>query len=177
MESPEIYHIEKLNFIKECLQTIDDHKLFYSWSTAVNGFDFNFDFNYFIGISNSFRGYFQYYFLWEMTQHGIGDKWILVRVKAWCHQATSRYLNHCLPRYTTSHGITRSQWIKKQKTTTKQTNKNTHLSLPCPLEVISSIWQSIYKLNRYQSDRIFNWATLINQWLGMECVIFPENNY
>ena len=31
---------------------------------------------------------------------------------AWCHQATSHYLNQCGPRSMAPHGITRLQWVK-----------------------------------------------------------------
>ena len=39
----------------------------------------------------------------------------MVQVMAWCHQATSHYLNQCWPRYLTSYGITRPQWVKHSK--------------------------------------------------------------
>ena len=31
---------------------------------------------------------------------------------AWCHQATSHYLNQCWQRSTTPYGVTRPQWVK-----------------------------------------------------------------
>ena len=34
------------------------------------------------------------------------------QVMAWCHQATSHYLNQCWPSIMTSYGMTRSQWVK-----------------------------------------------------------------
>ena len=40
------------------------------------------------------------------------DKSILVQVMAWCHQATSHYLNQCWPRSLSPSGITRPQWFK-----------------------------------------------------------------
>ena len=39
------------------------------------------------------------------------DKSTLVRVMAWCHQATSHYLSQCWPRSLTPYGITRPQWV------------------------------------------------------------------
>ena len=39
------------------------------------------------------------------------DKSTLVQVMAWCHQATSHYLNQCWPRSMSSYGITRPQWV------------------------------------------------------------------
>ena len=40
------------------------------------------------------------------------DQSTLVQVMAWCHQATSHYLNHCWPRSPTPYVITRPQWVK-----------------------------------------------------------------
>ena len=40
------------------------------------------------------------------------DKSILVQVMAWCHQATSHYLNQCWPRSLPPYGVTRPQWVK-----------------------------------------------------------------
>ena len=39
------------------------------------------------------------------------DKSTLVRVMAWCRQATSHYLNQCWPRYMSPYGVTRPQWV------------------------------------------------------------------
>ena len=39
----------------------------------------------------------------------------MVQVMAWCRQAPSHYLNQCWPRYLTSYGITRPQWVKHSK--------------------------------------------------------------
>ena len=43
------------------------------------------------------------------------DKSTLVQVMAWCHQATSHYLNQCWPRSLPPYGITRPQWVKYQQ--------------------------------------------------------------
>ena len=32
---------------------------------------------------------------------------------AWCRQATSHYLNQCWPRFPTSYGVTRPQWVEE----------------------------------------------------------------
>ena len=40
------------------------------------------------------------------------DNSTLVQVMAWCHQATSQYLNQCWPRSLPPYGITRPQWVK-----------------------------------------------------------------
>ena len=47
-----------------------------------------------------------------MPQNLTGDKSTLVQVMAWCHQATSHYLNQCWPRSLTPYGVTRPQWFK-----------------------------------------------------------------
>ena len=48
-----------------------------------------------------------------MPRDFAGDKSKLVQVMAWCRQATSHYLNQCLPRSPTPYGVTRPQWVKK----------------------------------------------------------------
>ena len=47
-----------------------------------------------------------------MPQDLTDDKSTLVQVMAWCHQATSHYLNQCWPRSPTPYGVTRTQWVK-----------------------------------------------------------------
>ena len=42
-----------------------------------------------------------------LTQNLTNDKSTLVQVMAWCHQATSHYLNHCWPRSMSPYGVTR----------------------------------------------------------------------
>ena len=39
------------------------------------------------------------------------DKSTLVKVMAWCRQATNYYLNQCWPRSPTPYGVTRPQWV------------------------------------------------------------------
>ena len=40
------------------------------------------------------------------------DKSTLVKVMAWCRQATSHYLSQCWPRPLSPYGVTRPQWVK-----------------------------------------------------------------
>ena len=40
------------------------------------------------------------------------DNSTLVQVMAWCHHATSHYVNQCWPRSLTAYGVTRPQWVK-----------------------------------------------------------------
>ena len=42
-----------------------------------------------------------------------GNKSELVQVMAWCHTATSHYLNQYWHRFISPHGITRPQWVKQ----------------------------------------------------------------
>ena len=46
-----------------------------------------------------------------MPQHRTSEKSTLVQVMAWCHQATSHYLNQCWTRSPTPYGITGPQWV------------------------------------------------------------------
>ena len=46
-----------------------------------------------------------------MPQDPTDDKSTLVHVMAWCHQATSHYLNQCWPRSPMPYGVTRPQWV------------------------------------------------------------------
>ena len=43
---------------------------------------------------------------WDLTD----DKSTLVRVMAWCRQATSHYLSQCWPSSTSPYGVTKPQW-------------------------------------------------------------------
>ena len=49
-----------------------------------------------------------------MPQDLTDDKSTLVQVMAWCHQATSHYLNQCWPRSPRPYGVTRPQWVNSQ---------------------------------------------------------------
>ena len=40
------------------------------------------------------------------------DKSILVQIMAWCHQATSQYLNQCWPTFMSPYGVTRPKRVK-----------------------------------------------------------------
>ena len=46
-----------------------------------------------------------------MSLNLIDDKFTLVQVMAWCHQATSHYLSQCWPRSLPQYGVTRPQWV------------------------------------------------------------------
>ena len=51
------------------------------------------------------------------------DKSTLVQVMAWCHQATSHYLNQCWSRSPTPHGVDRPQWVNGNNIIFKCCNK------------------------------------------------------
>ena len=44
---------------------------------------------------------------WDLSD----DKSTLVQLMAWCHQATSHYLNQCWPKSLPPYGVTRPQWV------------------------------------------------------------------
>ena len=46
-----------------------------------------------------------------MPQDLTDDKSALVKVMAWCRQATSHYLSQCWPRSMLPNGVTRPQWV------------------------------------------------------------------
>ena len=47
-----------------------------------------------------------------MLQNLTYENSALVQVMAWCHQATSHYLNQCWPRSISLYGVNRLQWVK-----------------------------------------------------------------
>ena len=58
------------------------------------------------------------YLLWNCPQPPKGlsldcthDMYTLVLVMAWCHQATSHYLNQCWPTFTPPYAFTSPQWV------------------------------------------------------------------
>ena len=54
-------------------------------------------------------------FRW-MPHDSLDDKSTLVLVMAWCHQATSHYLNQCWPRSISPQGVAKPQWVNTGKT-------------------------------------------------------------
>ena len=50
-----------------------------------------------------------------MSLDSTDDQSTMVQVMAWCHQATSHYLNQCWPRSLSPYGITRPQWVNERK--------------------------------------------------------------
>ena len=46
-----------------------------------------------------------------MPQGLADDKWTLVQVMAWCHQATSHYLSQCWLSSLSTYGVARPQWV------------------------------------------------------------------
>ena len=42
------------------------------------------------------------------------DRSALVKVMAWCHQATSHYMSQCWPRAVSPYGVARPQWVKRR---------------------------------------------------------------
>ena len=89
-----------------------------------------------------------------MLQNLSDDKSTLVQVMAWCHQATSHYLNQCWPRSPTPYGITRPQWVN-----TNWLSKVSHVSwsninLPkmSPLRNSSTDFQKSTQVLKFQIE-------------------------
>ena len=59
------------------------------------------------------------------------DKSTLVKVMAWCRQATSHYLNQCWPKSLPPYGITRPQWVNKLRS-----RQNGHYFVKCSFKFI-----------------------------------------
>ena len=53
--------------------------------------------------------------VWWMSQNFSNEKSASVQVMAWCHQASSYYLNQCWPSFKRLYGITRPRWVNALK--------------------------------------------------------------
>ena len=60
--------------------------------------------------NTSFRAHCEIALMW-MPQNFTDEKSTLVRVMAWCRQATSHYMSLCRPRSLSPYGVTRPQWV------------------------------------------------------------------
>ena len=79
-----------------------------------------------IGILSSCQMAFRWF-----PQYFTDDMLALVQAMAWCHQATSHYLNQCWQGYVLPYGVTRPQWV----------NSVTDLTLHLwSLNVLTSVW-------------------------------------
>ena len=83
-----------------------------------------------------------------MPQDLTDDKSTLVQVMAWCHQATSHYLNQCWPRSPTPYGITRPQWVKT-------------LGLFLYIKMPPYHWNFIMEIRSFY-DHLISWGLLID---------------
>ena len=72
------------------------------------------------------------------------DKSTLVQVMAWCHQATSHYLNQCWPRSTSPNGATRPQWVIKHWNTFSCLLVLRYRGVPLPLTNVLSSYDDQY---------------------------------
>ena len=81
------------------------------------------------------------------------DQSTLVKVMAWCHQATSHYLSQCWPRSLAPYGITRPQWVKPVDTKPQQNTTKCELwtkFLQCTMFkmiIISKCWFKLLPIN------------------------------
>ena len=84
-----------------------------------------------------------------MPQNLTDDKSTLVQVMAWCHQATSHYLNQCWPRYSTPYGVTRSQWVKSSEIF------EDFGTAICGIKIMTSHWILLDVISFHALDTIF----------------------
>ena len=98
------------NYVITCTCTSLTYHSSNSWVSGRFRWDFkNIIFNLvlLIGI---FRSSYDNALIW-MPRHLTHDTSTLVQVMAWCRQAASHYLSHCLPRSMSPDGLTRPQWV------------------------------------------------------------------
>ena len=78
-------------------------------SLAPGGFLMKFQINDF---QANFSDWWPRFLVWNCPLMNVtDDKSTLVQVMAWCRQATSHYSSYCWPRYSSSCGIARLQWV------------------------------------------------------------------
>ena len=80
------------------------------------------------------------------------NKSTLVQVMAWCHQASSHYLNQCWPGY----GVTWPQWVNHCKY---------YLEQWCPISMINS--HPLYIWNQYWTT-LYMAAVTVDKWLYID---------
>ena len=76
------------------------------------------------------------------------DQSILVRVMAWCRQATSHYLSQCWRRSLSPYGVTRSQWVKRfvshyqtwYQSSFIKVSPKLHFNHRCPIDIDWWFW-------------------------------------
>ena len=78
-----------------------------------------------------------------ITQNIFNDKSTLIRVMAWCRQATNHYLNQCWPRFTSPYDITSQStlswylyhhWFRHLSFQRKQAIRSARLNRVTPIE-------------------------------------------
>ena len=112
-----------------------------------------------------------------MSQNTFDDKSTLVQVMAWCHQATSHYLNQCWHRSMLLYGITRPLWVNTSYADFFWGNMKIHLHFLSFLETAKvqeicalrslTFSQEILKMaNSYKQCVIIEtmYMTLLMQW-------------
>ena len=92
---------------------------------------------------------------------------------AWCHQATSHYLNQCWPRSMSPYGVTRPQWVHTRDLK-KYTCKITYTSCRCQrfnaLHIKTCII-SICHTDLHEMPMLLKWHFSINLFL-LEPLLF-----
>ena len=89
-----------------------NYKLYQVNSLAHGKFEWNFVYVIFkwISVIVGWGMSFEIALLW-LWLHFMNDQSTLVKLMAWCCQATSLYLNQCWPRSLMPNGFTRPQWV------------------------------------------------------------------
>ena len=103
----------------------------------------------------------------------------LVKVMAWCHKATSHYLNQCWPRSLMPYGITIPQWIDHEK------SMNTNSLIPIPIVTEEVSYDENHHWIRFCiSDMLYNptgvlteFLTIWSRKLPIECVCCINGQY
>ena len=78
---------------------------------------------------------------------------------AWCHQATSHYLNQCWPWSMLPYGVTRPQWVKGLTYPIAQTPR---ASITACQGFLSSLFK--FCINRWEKCKIFEVGQVKNYW-------------
>ena len=83
-----------------------------------------------------------------------------VQVRAWCRQATSHYLNKCLPMFMSPYGVTGPHWFNWSECSTNITVLLSHITVECD-SVISrrSSWKYLQYIYIHSSPAgRWNWG-------------------
>ena len=99
------------------------------------------------------------------------DKSTLFLVMAWCHKATSHYLNQCGPRSMSPYGATGPQWVKPFRLSAIRQHSITWANVdpdPCHLDHNELTHWGQDKMAAFFPDDIFKWIFFNeNVWISI----------